>query len=358
MNRVVKMRLAVMLGGLVALVAVLAGCGGSSSSGQSAAGGNSEGGIQQAATPTSDSGSNSNSSSAGGKHLLWVQPMRAHPVHKIMQAGFLNECKKIGYSCDVVGNDSSSKVDIPASVSLAQTAMSKTKYQGVGVYALDPGIYPLIKQLGGKAHLPVVSWHFPLQQGSVPGLTAITGTKPDAYARQAADALGQQLGGKGSVAVTQGSYNPTENLVSKTFTETMKKDYPNVVVLKPALEDFEPSAAVSKATSILQAHPDVTGAFSTTGNGSETWAGAERQTGKHLTIISMDYVRQNLDLVKSGKVYAIVAQPLYQEGAKTADLLAQLAQGKSAGYYNWLPAPVVTKDKLAPYYDFLKQARE
>lgn len=353
MNRVAKVRSTLVLGGLLALVGVLAGCGGSSG-GSAATSGSSEGGIQQAATPASASGS----SSGGGKKLLWVQPMRAHPVHKIMQAGFLNECKKLGYSCDVVGNDSSSKVDIPASMSLAQTAMSKTKYQGVGVYALDPGIYPLIKQLGEKDKLPVVSWHFPLKQGSVPGLAAITGTKPDAYARQAADAMGQKLGGKGTVSVSQGSYNATENLVSKTFAETMKKDYPNVTVLKPALEDFEPSAAVSKATSILQAHPDVTGAFSTTGNGSETWAGAERQTGKRLVIISMDYVRQNLDLVKSGKVYAIVAQPLYQEGAKTADVLAKLAAGKTAGYYNWLPAPVVTQDKLAPYYDFLKQAGE
>lgn len=355
MNRVVKMRLAVLLGAVVALAAVLTGCGSSGGSNSaSVSGGSSEGGIQQAATPASGG----SAGGSGGKHLLWVQPMRAHPVHKIMQAGFLSECKKLGYSCDIVGNDSASKIDIPASMSLAQTAMSKTKYQGVGVYALDPGIYPLIKQIGVKDKLPVVSWHFPLKKGTVPGLAAITGTKPDAYARQAADAMGKALGGKGTVAVTQGSYNPTENLVSRTFTATMAKDYPNVTVLKPALEDFEPSAAVAKATSILQAHPDVTGAFSTTGNGSETWSGAERQTGKHLTIISMDYVRQNLDLVKSGKVYAIVAQPLFQEGAKTADLLAQLAQGKSTSYYNWLPAPIVTKDKLAPYYAFLKKAGE
>jgi ribose transport system substrate-binding protein len=352
MNRVVKMRPAVLLGVVAAFATALAGCG-SGGSGQSAAtGGSSEGGIQQAATPAPDSSSNG----SGGKRLLWVQPMRAHPVHKIMQAGFLSECKKLGYTCDIVGNDSSSKIDIPASISLAQTAMSKTKYQGVGVYALDPGIYPLIKQIGVKDKLPVVSWHFPLKQGTVPGLTAITGTEPAAYARQAADAMGKALGGKGTVAVTQGSYNPTENLVSKTFTATMAKDDPNVTVLKPALEDFEPSAAVAKATSILQAHPEVTGAFSTTGNGSETWSGAERQTGKHLTIIAMDYVRQNLDLVKDGKVFAIVAQPLFQEGAKTADLLAQMAQGKSTGYYNWLPAPIVTKDKLAPYYAFLQKA--
>ena len=40
------------------------------------------------------------------KALLWVQPMRDHPVHRLMQAGFLDECKKLGYTCEVVGNPS------------------------------------------------------------------------------------------------------------------------------------------------------------------------------------------------------------------------------------------------------------
>ncbi len=40
------------------------------------------------------------------KALLWVQPMRDHPVHRLMQAGFLAECKKLGYTCEVVGNPS------------------------------------------------------------------------------------------------------------------------------------------------------------------------------------------------------------------------------------------------------------
>ena len=40
------------------------------------------------------------------KALLWVQPMRDHPVHRLMQAGFLAECEKLGYTCEVVGNPS------------------------------------------------------------------------------------------------------------------------------------------------------------------------------------------------------------------------------------------------------------
>ena len=35
--------------------------------------------------------------SAADIHLLWVQPMKDHPVHRLMQAGFLDKCKELGY---------------------------------------------------------------------------------------------------------------------------------------------------------------------------------------------------------------------------------------------------------------------
>jgi ribose transport system substrate-binding protein len=70
----------------------------------------------------------------------------------------------------------------------------------------------------------------------------------------------------------------------------------------------------------------------------------------------MDYTRQNLDLVKSGQVYAIIAQPLYEEGAATADLAGALAEKKTVAFRNVLPAKVVTAADLEPYYRILEAA--
>lgn len=338
-----KAKAALLAVGLSALITATA-C--SSSGGASAGGTTPVGGGESSSTSTEPSAS---------KNFIWIQPLRAHPVHKIMQAGFLSECKKLGYHCDIVGNDSATTVDIPQTISLAKTALASKDYAGAGIYLTDPGLYPLVKELHDQG-LPTVDWHIAIPEGTVPGLDATTGCDPAEYARTVADRMGEQLGGTGTVALTQGSKNPTEDLVMKTFTEEMKAKYPNIKVLSPELEGFEPSAAVAKAVSIITAHPDVTGAFSSTGGGPATWAGAERQTGKKLTVISMDYVRQNLDLVKSGAVYAVVAQPLFEEGAKTADLLAQLAEGQSVPYENPLPAPLVTKADVDHYYGLLDQA--
>ena len=103
----------------------------------------------------------------------------------------------------------------------------------------------------------------------------------------------------------------------------------------------------------MQTHPDLIGALSTTGGGPTTWAGAQKEVGKKIVAIGMDYTQVNLDLVKAGQVYATVGQPLYDESKGCADLLYQMANGKTVPYWTVLDAPVITAEGLQPYYDLL-----
>lgn len=292
---------------------------------------------------------------AAEKSLLWVQPMRDHPVHRLMQAGFLAKCKELGYTCEVVGNPSATNYDVAASIPLAEAALARTQFGAVAVYGPGPEIFPYIGKLG-KEGIPVVTWHVLPKEGSVPGLKAATGEDITAAGINAADSMGAKLGGKGTIALTQGSSNDTENAMADAFRNEMKAKYPDIKILDTQMEGFEPSAAESKAVGILQANPDVTGAFSTTGNGIQTWSGAARKAGREVVIIGMDYIRQNLDIIKAGGAYGIVAQPLYEEGAKTAEIGAALAEGKEVPYMNPLPAKVITAADLAPYYKILDDA--
>lgn len=287
--------------------------------------------------------------------LLWVQPMKDHPVHRLMQAGFLNKCKELGYSCEVVGDPSATNWDIPATLPLAEAALARTKFDAVGVYGPDPAIYSYISKLA-KEDIPIVTWHVLPPEGTVKGLKAATGEDIPGAGANAAVAIGEKLGGKGTVALTQGASNDTENAMSDSFRKTIAAKYPGIKVLDTQMEGFEPSAAEAKAVAILQGNPDVTAAFGTTGNSIQTWSGASRKAGRDVVIIGMDYIRQNLDLVKSGAAYGIVAQPLYEESAKVAELLGELAQGKTVPYSNPLPAKVITATDLDPYYKMLDGA--
>jgi ribose transport system substrate-binding protein len=294
-------------------------------------------------------------SQANGKKLLWVQPMRDHPVHRLMQQGFLDKCKELGYTCEIVGNPSATQWDVPGSLPLAEAAISRTKFDAIGVYGPDPAIFPFISKLA-KEGFPIVTWHVLPKEGTVDGLKAATGEDIPNAGANAAVAIGDKLGGKGTVAVTQGASNDTENAMSEAFRKTIAAKYPDIKVLDTQMEGFEPSAAEAKAVAILQGNPDVTAAFSTTGNGIQTWSGAARKAGRDVVIIGMDYIRQNLDIVKAGGAYGIVAQPLYEESAKVAELLAALAEGKTVPYLTPLPAAVITAKDLDKYYKILDSA--
>lgn len=288
-------------------------------------------------------------------NLLWVQAMKDHPVHRLMQAGFLDKCKELGYTCEVVGDPSATNWDIPATLPLAEAALSRTKFNAVGVYGPDPAIYSYITKLS-KEGLPVVTWHVLPPEGTVDGLKAAAAQDIAAAGTNAAIAIGDKLGGKGTVALTQGASNDTENAMSDAFRKTIAEKYPDIKVLETQMEGFEPSAAEGKAIAILQGNPDVTAAFGTTGNSIQTWSGAARKAGRDVVIVGMDYIRQNLDLVKSGAAYGIVAQPLYEESAKVAELLGALAKGETVEYMNVLPSKVITAADLDPYYKMLDSA--
>ena len=302
-----------------------------------------------AETTTTAAAETTKAFSPEGKTFQLVMILKGHPVHHIVQFGFLQAAKKLGYNGEIVACDGSQASD---SIALGEAALAKGS-NGMVVWAFDQSYYPFINKCAEKG-VPVVVPHFPIKEGEVKGVVATTGCDPHKYAEAAAEAIGSKIGGKGTVAITQGSFNTTENMVAETFTKYMNDHYPNVKVLPPQEEGFDPPTAISKAVAIIQAHPDLVGALSTTGGGPTTWAGAKDQTNKKdLVVIAMDYTRVNLDLVKSGKIYAIIAQPLYEEGGKSVELLDQYLRTGKVEYYNVLDAPLVTADKLDYYYKLL-----
>ena len=294
-------------------------------------------------------GKDQSSPNSGKGVFLWVQALKGHPVHQMTQIAFTEGCRQVGYETRIIGTDAP---DIAGTIALAEQALAMGRISGVAVWTGNPAFNPLIEKIGRK-NIPVVLPHFPTAEGSIPGASGIISCDPAAYARETAQKIGTTLGGKGTVAITQGSFNETENLVMETFRQTMRESFPQVKVLPPEEEGFDPSKAIAKAVAILQADPEINAAFSSTGGGPTTWSGAQKETKRKLLIVGMDYTRVNLDLVKNGEVLAVIGQPLWEESVGSAELLAKCASGEKIPWWTKLPAPWIDKNHLAPYLELL-----
>jgi ribose transport system substrate-binding protein len=273
----------------------------------------------------------------------------SHPVIRIMMLGFQEACDDNGALCEFnVGDgfeDSTYISMLDQATAQGATGMLISAY---GPHR--PAAQPAIDQ-----GIPLVSFHTPLAEGDFPGLLAWVATDVTLYGQDAAEAMAEKLECAGPIAITQNTFNDVENEASRSFTERMNELCPDVEVLAPEIEGGDAPAAIAKAGAILTAHPDIAGAFGTTGGSPTTWGKALEQAGRNpgdVIVIGMDYTMQNLDLVKAGWVYALVGQPIYEETYRCVELLVANLKGEPVDFANVYPSPIITIDDVDKYYGY------
>lgn len=285
----------------------------------------------------------------GGKPFRGVWNGLEHPVIRTMILGFMEACDKYQADCQVMGvggfEDSDYIRKLEESVAQGASGMI------VGTY----GPFRPVEMQAIQQGIPVVGFHTPMKPDEMPGLLAWVATDVTGYGKATADAMAEKLNCKGPIAVTQNTFNDTENEAARSFIEEMKLKCPDVEVFPPELEGGDQPSAIAKAGAILTAHPDIKGAYGTTGGSPTTWAKALEQAGRkpgEVIVVGMDYTRPNLDLVKAGWVYALVGQPIYEECYRAVEILVAKLKGEPVEFNNVYPSPIITAADVDKYYGY------
>ena len=287
-----------------------------------------------------------------GKPFLYIGTGQGHPVIALMMQGFLDACEKYQADCKVLVRPGFEDSDF---IALQDQALAMESSGWVSS-AYSPYRPKNIQAI--KAGIPVTTFHTPLLPNDMPGMLAWVATDIASYGKAAADAIVEQVNCKGPIAITQNTYNDTENLAASSFIEEAKAKCPDIEILEPELEGGATSSAIAKAAAILVAHPNITAAFGTTGGSPTTWGKALEQSGYEkgkVIVIGMDYTTPNLDLVKSGWVYGLVGQPIYEETYRCVELLIDKLYGRSVSFGNVYPSPIITIADLEKYYSYAEK---
>jgi len=278
-----------------------------------------------------------------------------HPVVRLMRLGFWDACEDLDVPCEEV---LVMQPDADAYVSAMEQVATMDARAAV-IYNDSEVLIGGAKYL--NAVMPTVSFHMPFDLGESPNVAWVSANTV-AYGADAARRVGAKLGGKGVIAVSMSAPGSgTEQAVLASFSDTMAEEYPDVEILEQIYEGLDLPEAIAKAAAEIQAHPELTAAFSTTGNGATTWATALRDAGYspgQVVVVGMDYTPQNLELIKSGEVWGVVGQPLVEEVYKATVLAHLVSSGVLIDEQNWLPAPFVTAENADYYADYSVRSME
>ena len=284
----------------------------------------------------------------GGLPLRMVISSKDHPVHKLFIQGYLDACRDYDVYCDPILTGSGGGLD-GALASFEQTIGLGSA--GVTAAFGHPAIYEAAEEMA--QHFPVVAAHTQVTRDLVPSLTAWVAADVESFPVIAGRDMGEAVNCQGPVAVTQNGPSDLENAVAENFKKGLWEQCPDIEILETQMEGVEPTAAAAVTSAIVAAHPDITGAFSTTGGGPTSWTTAVQDAGQEpgdVIIISMDYTRPNLDLVEAGWVYALCGQPIYEEYYRATELLIQVLRGEEVPFENLIPAPLIHKGETEPFY--------
>ncbi len=273
----------------------------------------------------SSSSSSSGGSSAAKKNLELVLGTKSDDFYVTMSCGAQAEAKKLGVNLKVTGPaDFSDSEQAPILNAVAASKPDALIVAPTDASALNPELQR-IQSAGTK-----IIFVDTTSSSSSLGVSRIS-TDNLGGGKLAADSLGQEIGGKGTIAVinVKPGISTTDARI-QGFAQEMKSKYPNVKVLATQYDQDSVATATSQVTSDIAAHPDLSGVFATnvlSAQGAGTGIQHAGKSGK-IKVATFDAEPQQMQMLSSNTIQLAVAQDPYLEGQDGVQQALNAAEGK------------------------------
>jgi len=320
---------------VIMLLALVAGCGGTEES-------------SSASESKSSSASESKSDAFDPSKITIAVCMGSinHPVHRIVQMGFMTKAEELGYKGEISGLDEGSMQEL-----ITKWESSVTNgATGLLLWVGDDSAYEFMKTIHDGGCKIVVPHFAHSYQDTKAFLDKNISCLAASYGKESADFIVDKLVEKkiteGTIGITQNGSNVTENAANDAFRAQILALKVKYVCADTVFEGAEATAAAGLVTGVIQSNKDIVAGFGTTGGSPQSWATAMENTGKKdLVVIGMDYTELNIGLVKDGSITAVVCQPLFTEAQASAVALDAIFRGEDFTksedtWFQELPAPI------------------
>jgi ribose transport system substrate-binding protein len=227
------------------------------------------------------------------------------------------------------GNIDYQLLDGQAKVEVQISLMDTQINDGANVIFLQPvdsvAIGPSIAK-AKRAGIPVIT----LNIDAVENHAAHVEMSHYAGAMDVAKTMGASMGGKGKVAII----NAPPGIIIRDqrtngFVDGLKKNYPDIQIVADQPADWDRKKAQDVFTTILAAHPDITGVFGVNDSMALGVVDVAKQKGilNKLVIFGDDGEKDALESIEAGELSGTQYTDVYQQGRFAASAAVVLASG-------------------------------
>ncbi|MFD7339060.1 substrate-binding domain-containing protein [Streptomyces violascens] len=265
-----------------------------------------------------------------------------NPFFVQMKAGAQAEAKAEGIDLTVTDAQNDASQQANQIQNFTSSGMKSIIVNPVDSDAVGPSV-----RGANQADIPVVAADRGVNKAETATLVASDNV---AGGKLAAQTLAEKLGGKGKIAILQGTAGTSASRERGAgFAEGLKA-YPGIEVAARQPADFDRTKGLDVMTNLLQSHSDITGVFA---ENDEMALGAVKalgsKAGSSVAVVGFDGTPDGIKAVEAGALYASVAQQPAELGRMAVQNAVRAAQGKKPESAVKVPVKVVTKKNAAEF---------
>ncbi|MDH6226900.1 MULTISPECIES: ABC transporter permease/substrate-binding protein [Streptomyces] len=265
-----------------------------------------------------------------------------NPFFVQIRQGAEQEAEKLGVDLTVTDAQNDASQQANQLQNFTSSGLSTIVVNPVDSDAAGPSV-----RSANKADIPVVAVDRGVNKAEIDALVASDNVEGG---RMAARALGEKLGGEGTIVILQGQAGTSASRErGQGFAEGLK-EFPGIEVVAKQPADFDRTKGLDVMTNLLQAHPGIEGVFA---ENDEMALGAAKalgsRAGKDVQVVGFDGTPDGLKAVEAGTLYASVAQQPTELGRIAVRNALDAAEGKDLKDLVKVPVKVVTKENVGSF---------
>ena len=279
--------------------------------------------------------------------IMFVDPWVGHELWNVVADGARDAAKEYGVDLKIVGPPEGYS-ETTLMLSQIETAIDQ-RYDGVLCHPYIPDTFnPVINRAReAGVHVVCIADDAPNSRRD-----AIILTDDVAAARAAAETVLAALDGRpakvGILSSTPGV--PSLDVRIDAFRE-MIEQAPGTEIIGVEYGYSDYMQNIAKVQAQLTAHPEINVLYGTGGDHPTSHAKVVKEMGKagQIVIVGFDDLRETLDYIREGVVYATICQNQYRWGYDGVKHLAHLARGGEVPEFTDPGFVVITRDNLDSY---------
>jgi ribose transport system substrate-binding protein len=256
-----------------------------------------------------------------------------------------DRAKQLGYR--LYWNAPSSPNDVQGQVALLRQVMGR-RYEGL-ILAPNHLLASMTLVLENvRRGIPTVIVGSPLRLPPQKDLSYVLNDE-EIEGRLAAERIGQQLHGVGTVAILGATPNIQSTMDRlSSFERILHSSYPGISIVSRELAQYNETQAAQVAQEILRQHPDVNAIFALT---SSATAGAlygihGRVQRPPVLLVGCGQQFRLLYYLSQGEIDSIIAENTHDMGTTAVQILDMQRSGKLVPAVTYIAPVLITKDNL------------